>query len=124
MGLNNWSVASKVRKGITFANVPVISEYVDIKFSGKEIMTGVFGVGVALRLFTFFPSGQLLQAVISVIATLAMTIYLLWRSSANPEKSNMDMMATNLIGKPHRKFKKLTIEDLKGADDAISIRKH
>ncbi|MDR3241705.1 MAG: hypothetical protein LBT37_05995 [Lactobacillaceae bacterium] len=124
MGLNNWSVASKVRKGITFSNVPVISEYVDVKFTGKEIMTGVLGVGIALWTFSFFPSDQILEAVIAVIATLIMTIYLLWRSSANPEKSNMDMMMAHLVGKPHRKFKKLTISDLKGNSDAISIRKH
>jgi hypothetical protein len=114
MGLNNWSVASKVRKGITFYNFPVISQYIDVKFRFSEVGILFVGIDGGSWIFSMFPSDQLPEAVIATILIFMMTIYLLWRPSSNPEKNNLQLLTANTFSKRKRHYKKLTQDDLEG----------
>lgn len=99
---NNWSVASKVRKNITFAKLPVIGDYVDVKFKMSDIIIFGFGGAWSWQLWQYFPSNQIFQAVFAVALTMVMTIYLMFRDKDNPEKSNFDILMINLNIKKRR----------------------
>lgn len=112
MANNNWNVASKVRKNITFAKLPIIGDYVDVKFRMVDLITFSFGGMASWQLYQYFPSNQIPQAILVVLVTLVMTIYLVIRDGSNPEKSNFDLMKATLLKKRKKHYKMLTKEDL------------
>lgn len=112
MGLNNWSVASKVRGQVTFKHFPVIGSFVDVPITFKDLEIVAGGGVVAMLLWQQFPSDQKVQGVIAVAATLIMTIYLCWRPSNNPEKTNFDTMKVTLFKRRKQHFRKFSYKDI------------
>lgn len=112
MPLNNWSVASKVRKQISIKNVPVIGDFIDVSVTGKDAKILLVGGTVIWLLWRQFPSGQFLQQLIAAGATAVLTLYLCWRPSNNPEKTNYDLIVANVFRRRKVHFKKFSAKDL------------
>ncbi|WP_419153688.1 hypothetical protein [Weissella viridescens] len=112
MGLNNWSVASKVRKQITFKHFPLIGDYIDVPISFKDVGVGAFGLLLSIVIFQQFPSDQVPQGIVAVVATLILTIYLCWRPGSNPEKTNLDLILVNAFRPRKKYFRQFHFKDI------------
>ncbi|GIC69402.1 hypothetical protein [Fructobacillus tropaeoli] len=107
MANNNWSVASKVRKQITFGKSKIT--FKDVSVAGGSLIIGFF-------LFRFFPADQMPLAVLAILILAAFTFYLLLRPADNPERRNYELfMIWQFDANRHKRkkhYRAFKLEDL------------
>lgn len=107
MANNNWSVAAKVRKNVTFGKA---------KINFKDIFV-VIGSGIIdFVLYKFFPDNQFGLAMVAILIVSVMTIYLLMRPKNNPERRNYELFMIWQFNSSRRRrkqnYKKFSLKDL------------
>ncbi len=107
MANNNWSVAAKVRKNVTFGKS---------KINFKDIFV-VIGSGIIdFVLYKFFPDNQFGLAMLAILIVSIMTIYLLMRPKNNPERRNYELFMIWQLNSSRRRrkqnYKKFSMKDL------------
>ncbi|WP_419154734.1 hypothetical protein [Weissella minor] len=112
MGLNNWGVASKVRKRITFKHFPIIGDFIDVPLTFTDVKIGTGGLLACLITVRQFPSDQVPQAMLACAIIIVFTLYLCWRPNSNPEKTNYDLIKVNLFKRRKRHFRKFSMKDI------------
>lgn len=117
MAVNNWHVASKVRRMGFWTDIPLIGTFFGAHLSTNQVKVGLSGVVVIAAVLSQYPSSDWIGKIITGILLSILTIYFCLKEPENygPEKIKFQTFFNQLFKMSEAKhYRPLSTKDLEG----------